>query len=203
MRPARIITAVVFAAAVAGTGCAAHSTAADPSAVAAAPVAAAPASPAPKVVTPAPKQPSPSPAPKPIPAPAPAPKPPVLADGRYDAFIRQVNTRGDYLVVDLVQVFHDQAAVDAAVADGQSRDTAQVLSTYVRNQNPRLRTLPLASDVRLDLRGGCEEPVSHQLAKLAADARAMSGDVHTYYFTLTVADGAVHRVQEFVAINAC
>jgi hypothetical protein len=35
-----------------------------------------------------------------------ASKSPVLADGRYDAYIRQVNTRGDYLVVDLVQVFH-------------------------------------------------------------------------------------------------
>ena len=31
----------------------------------------------------------------------------------------------------------------------------------------------------------------------------MSGPVHTWYFTLTVAGGAVHRVQEFVAINAC
>jgi hypothetical protein len=191
MRPVRVITAVMFAAAVAVTGCAAHSTAANP-----------PVTPA--VDAPAP--PAPSPAPKPIPAPV--PKPPVervavLTDGRYDAYIRQVNTRGDYLVVDLVQVFHDQAAVDAAVADGQSRDRAQVLSTYVRNQNPRLRTLPLAGDLRLDLQGGCEEPISHQLAKLAADARALSGEVHTYYFTLTVAGGAVHRVQEFVAINAC
>jgi hypothetical protein len=196
MRPVRIITAVVFVAAVAITGCAAHSTAVNPP------------------VTPAVDAPAPL-APRPAPKPIPAPKPPtpvakqpvdrvaVLADGRYDAYIRQVNTRGDYLVVDLVQVFHDRAAVDAAVADGQSRDRAQVLSTYVRNQNPRLRTLPLAGDLRLDLHGGCEEPISHQLAKLAADARAMSGDVHTFYFTLTVAGGAVHRVQEFVAINAC
>ena len=188
MRPVRIITAVVFAAAIAVTGCAAHSTAVNPSVT---PVVDAPAPPAP------------SPAPKPTPAPIPALKPPVLADGRYDGFIQQVNTRGDYLVVDLVQVFHDQAAVDAAVADGQSRDTAQVLVTYVRNQNPRLRTLPLAGDVRLDLRGGCEAPLRHQLAALAADARARSGADHTYYFTLTVAGGAVHRVQEFVAINAC
>jgi hypothetical protein len=51
--------------------------------------------------------------------------------------------------------------------------------------------------------GDCEEPASHQLARLAADARAMTGDVHTYDFTLTVAGGAVHRVQEFLAINAC
>jgi hypothetical protein len=202
MRPVRTIIAVIFAAAIAVTGCAAHSTADRPSPAPTPPVI--DQAPTPPILVSAPVP--PKPAPEPIPAhkpPVPAHKPPVLADGRYDAYIRQVNTRGDYLVVDLVQVFHDQAAVDAAVADGQSRDRAQVLSTYVRNQNPRLRTLPLAGDVRLDLRGGCEEPVSHQLAKLAADARAMSGPVHTWYFTLTVAGGAVQRVQEFVAINAC
>jgi hypothetical protein len=153
----------------------------------------------------------PAPAPTPAPTPIPVPKPPVLrvpvlADGRYDAYLTRVDSRQRRLVVDLVQVFEGQAAVDAAVADGQSRETAQVLYTYIRNQNPRLRTLPLASDLRLDLQGGCEEPISHQLAKLAEDARAMSGVDHTdhmYYFTLTVAGGAVHRVQEFLAINAC
>ena len=81
---------------------------------------------------------------------------------------------------------------------------AKYLSVWVRNQNPRLRTLPLARDLRLDLRGGdCEAPLNHQLAKLATDARMMSGSTHTYYFTLTVAGGAVHQVQEILAINAC
>jgi hypothetical protein len=193
MRPARIITAVVFAAAIAITGCAAHSTA-DPSSPApVTPQAAPPIAPAPE---------SPTVAPKPAPAasePAPAaPKPPVLADGRYDAYIRQVNTRGDYLVADLVQVFHDQAAVEAAVADGKPQGTAQYLSTYVRNQNPRLRTLSLAGDLRVDLLGGCEEPVSHQLNRLAADARTGG-----YYFTLSVTGGAVHQIQEHIAGNAC
>jgi hypothetical protein len=193
MRPARIITTVVFAAAVAVTGCAAHSTAARPSAAPATPQAAPPVTPAPEPSTPAPKPPTPA-----SKSPTAAPQPPVLADGRYDAYIRQVNTRGDYLVVDLVQVFHDQAAVEAAIADGKSRGTAQYVSTYVRNQNPRLRTLPLAGDLRLDLHGGCEEPISHQLAKLAADARAMSGDV-----TLRVSGGAVHQIQEHLEGNAC
>ncbi|MFL6191466.1 MAG: hypothetical protein ACJ75E_16795, partial [Actinomycetes bacterium] len=101
-------------------------------------------------------------------------------------------------------VFDGQAAREAAIADGMAGDKAQYLGVYVRNQNPRLRTLPLAGDLRLDLRGGdCEAPVSHQLTKLATDARAMSGPVHTYYFTLTVGNGAVHQVQEFLAINAC
>jgi hypothetical protein len=193
MRPARIIAVVVFAAAVAVTGCAAHSTAARPSAAPVTPQAAPPVTPAPESSTPAPKPPAPASKP-----PTAAPQPPVLADGRYDAYIRQVNTRGDYLVVDLVQVFHDQAAVEAAVADGKSRGTAQYVSTYVRNQNPRLRTLPLAGDLRIDLLGGCEEPVSHQLSKLAADARTGG-----YYFTLSISGGAVHQIQEHIEGNAC
>jgi hypothetical protein len=192
MRPVRIITAIVFAAAVAVTGCAAHSTAVSP-----------PVTP----VVDAPTPPAPSPAPKPIPLPPSAPKAPVLADGHYDAYISRVEVPYEggtgRLVVDLVQVFDGPAARDAAIADGVTRDKAQYLGVYVRNQNPRLRTLPLAGDARLDLRGGCEAPLSHQLAALAADARAMSGPVHTYYFTLTVAGGAVHHVQEFVAVNAC
>jgi hypothetical protein len=98
MRPVRTIAAVVFVAAVAITGCAAHS-AVQPS--------------------PAPSPPVVGQAPLPVadglaPAPAPTPKPPVvrapvLADGQYDAYITRVDSRQRRLVVDLVQVFHDQA----------------------------------------------------------------------------------------------
>jgi hypothetical protein len=194
MRPVRTVAAIVFVAAVAITGCAAHS-AVHPS-----------PAPSPPVVEQAPLPVTDGLAPAPAPAPAPEPpvlRAPVLADGRYDAYITRVDSRQRRLVVDLVQVFRDRAAVDAAVADGQSRDTAQFLSTYVRNQNPRLRTLPLAGGAHLDLRGGCDSPDSSELALLAADARAMSGSARTFYFTLTVAGGAVQRVQEKVAINAC
>src|SRR5215207_7431971 len=159
MRPVRIIIAVVFAAAIAVTGCAAHSTAVNP------PVTPVIDGPAPAPV------PAPEPIPVPVPAPTPAPKapkPPVLADGHYDAYVRQVDSGRHRLVVDLVQVFHDQAAVNEAIADGQSRDAAQYLSTYVRNENPRLRTLTLASNVRVELLGGdCEAPLIHKLSVLA------------------------------------
>jgi len=127
----------------------------------------------------------------------------VLADGRYDSHVRTVDRRRQRLVVDLVQVFDGQVARDAAIADGMARDRAQYLGVYVRNQDPRLRTLPLARDLRLDLRGGdCEARLNHQLTRLAADARAMSGSIPTY-FTLAVCAGAVQQVQEFLAINAC
>jgi hypothetical protein len=147
-----------------------------------------------------------APTPPPVDDPQPPvddPTPPVLADDRYDSYIRTVDRRHQQLVVDLVQVFEGQAAREGAIEDGIDQDKAQYLGLYVHNQNPRLRTLPLARDPRLDLRGGdCEAPLSHQLTKLAADARAMSGSVPTYYFALTVVGGAVDRVQEFLAINA-
>jgi hypothetical protein len=207
MRPARIIAAVTLVAAVAVAGSyfavsTAHRSAAAPAApVTAPPLQSTPTRPVDLHQPPGPISPGPT-SPGPIDR-VRAPRP-VLADGRYDSYIRTVDSGRGRLVVDLVQVFEGRAAVDAAITDGMARDQAQYLGVYVRNQNPRLRTLPLARDVRLDLRGGdCETPLNHQLAKLASDARLMSGSTHTYYFTLTVTGGAVHQVQEILAINAC
>jgi hypothetical protein len=197
MRPARIIAAVTLAAAMVTGSYLAASTAHPSAAAPTAPVTAPPLQPTRPVDLPQ----SPSPTPPVFRVPAPRP---VRADGHYDSYIRTVDSRRNRLVVDLVQVFDGQAARDAAIADGMARDKAQYLGVYVRNQNPQLRTLPLARDLRLDLRGGdCEAPLNHQLTKLATDARAMSGPIHTYYFSLTVRAGAVHQVQEFLAINAC
>jgi hypothetical protein len=184
MRPVRTIIAVVFAAAVAVTGCSAFTAADQPS-----------DPPAPPVTI--------APTPEPPVHPPHRPRP-VLADGRYDSYIRTVDTDRQRMVVDLVQVFQGQAAVKAAVADGLPRDQAQVLYTWVRNQNPRLRTLAMASDLQIDLLpGDCIESRNHQLAKLLKDSRAMSNARPAFYFTLTVAGGAVHRIQEDKTFNAC
>jgi hypothetical protein len=107
-------------------------------------------------------------------------------------------------VVDLVQVFQGQAAIKAAVADGLPHDQAQVLYVWVRNQNPRLRTLTMAKDLKIDLLpGDCIESRNHQLAKLLKDSRAISNSRPAYFFTLTVADGAVQRIREDKTFNAC
>jgi hypothetical protein len=186
MRPVRIIIAVVFAAAVAVTGCAAHSTTPSPA-------------PSPPVVDQPPMPPVLYPTPK-----GGIDRVPVLADGRYDSYIRTVDTNRQRLVVDLVQVFKYPASVDAAIADGMPRDQAQVLDVWVRNQNPRLRTLAMARDMGLDLLpGDCIESRNHQFAKLIKDSRAMSNSRPAYYFTLTVAGGVVHRIQEDKTFNAC
>jgi hypothetical protein len=125
-----------------------------------------------------------------------------LDDGDHDAYITGVAAANHRIVVDVVQVFHDAKAVREAVADGRSPAEAKFLTTWVRNENPRLRTLPLAGDVQVKLRDTCGEGGGDrdaQLTRLAANAR-LNG---TYYYTLTVDDGTVERIQERLAVNAC
>jgi type V secretory pathway adhesin AidA len=125
-----------------------------------------------------------------------------LEDGDHDAYITKVDSANDRIVVDVVQVFHDGAAARAAIADGRSASDARYLTTWVRNENPRLRTLPLAGDLRVELRDACGEPDPGRealLARLAANA-SLDG---TYYYTLTVRQGTVERIQERLAVNAC
>jgi hypothetical protein len=127
---------------------------------------------------------------------------PALADGTHTVYIKDVDTVHDRIVVDVVQVFRDDAAVKAAIADGRSPEEARYLHTWVRNQNPRLRTLPLADDLVVRLYNACEEPSQGGdalLVQLAGNARQRG----TYYYALTVADGSVQRIQERLAINAC
>jgi cytoskeletal protein RodZ len=125
---------------------------------------------------------------------------PVLPDGETTAYITKVAS--GRIVVDVVQVFHDDQAVKAAIADGTSPSDAKYLTTWVRNENPRLRTLPLAGDLEVKLRDACGEPGNSreaQLTRLAANA-ALRG---TYYYTLSVSDGTVERIEERLAVNAC
>jgi hypothetical protein len=125
---------------------------------------------------------------------------PALENGEHPVYITKVSN--SQLVVDVVQVFHDDAAVKAAIADGKSPADARYLTTWVRNENPRLRTLPLAGDLDIRLRDACGDPGDDRqalLTKLAANAK-LEG---TYYYLLTVDDGKVERIQERLAVNAC
>jgi hypothetical protein len=127
---------------------------------------------------------------------------PELEDGDHPAYITKVDSANDRIVVDVVQVFHDDEAVKAAIADGESPAQAKYLTGWVRNENPRLRTLPLAGDLKVDLLGTCEESGTDReavLKRLAANAKRKGN----YYFMLTVSDGTVKRIQERLAINAC
>ena len=125
-----------------------------------------------------------------------------LEDGTHDAYLTRIDRANDRIVVDVVQVFQGDRAVKEAIADGRPRSEAQYLTTWVRNQNPRLRTLPMASGVIVKLWGSCEESSKDRDAAFNALAEH-ARQTGTYYYTLTVSHGKVQRIQEQLAINAC
>jgi hypothetical protein len=127
---------------------------------------------------------------------------PVLPDGDTPAYITKVDAANDRIVVDVVQVFHDDQAVKAAIADGKKPSEAKYLTGWVRNENSRLRTLPLAGDLDVQLRGECDGSGKDRTAvlnQLAEHAKRKGA----WYFALTVDGGKVTKIQEQLAANAC
>jgi hypothetical protein len=125
----------------------------------------------------------------------------VLPEGTTPAYITRVDAANDRVVVDVVQVFHDDEAVKAAIADGKPAAQAKYLTGWIRNENQRLRTVPLAGNLDVKLMGSCEDTDSRAaVLKRLADHAKRKG---SYYFDLTVAGGKVTGIQERMVINAC
>jgi pyruvate/2-oxoglutarate dehydrogenase complex dihydrolipoamide acyltransferase (E2) component len=137
MRPVRIITAFAFAAAVAVTGCTAHSAARHHAAAPAAPVAAAPTAPP---VSPAAKAPATD-------ADATTSQPVVLGDGRHPVIIKTVDADRRRITFDVIQFYWGDDAIKEAAKDHQESPPPN--DYYIRNANPRLRTLPVRSDATI------------------------------------------------------
>jgi hypothetical protein len=126
MRPVRIITAFVFAAAVAVTGCTAHS-AADHRATAP------PANP--EINAPA------------TDGDATTSQPVVLVDGRHPVIIKTVDPDRRRITFDLIQFYQGEDATLEAAKDHQESPPPN--DYYIRNANPKLRTLPVRSDATI------------------------------------------------------
>jgi hypothetical protein len=124
----------------------------------------------------------------------------VLADGVHHAHIRKVDVANGRLTVDVVQAFFDGDAVKAAIADGRSHEEAQDLPVWLRNENPRLRTLPVAAGFKAAFLNPCDEPSGRGAALERLAVNAQSG---VYFYSLSVRDGAVQSVKERLAVNAC
>ena len=124
----------------------------------------------------------------------------VLADGVHHTLIRKVDIAHDRITVDVVQLFLDGDAVKAAIADGKPREQAEAMTVWLRNRNPRLRTLPLADDLKVDFYQSCDEQPDRRavLEQLADNVR-----LGVYFHTLTVRDGEVHAIKERQIQPAC
>jgi hypothetical protein len=131
------MTAFVFAAAVAVTGCTAHSAAGHRAAAPATPVAAAPTA---TLVGLAPKDPTTD-------ADATTGQAVVLVDGRHPVIIKTVDPDRRRITFDVIQFYWGDDATREAAKDHQESPPPN--DYYVRNTNPKLRALPVRSDATI------------------------------------------------------
>jgi hypothetical protein len=153
-------------------------------------------------VPPAVTDPSPSVAPtQPSPSAEPAPDPNALADGVYPTFVRAVDVQGGTVTVDVLQVFIGAEQHQAAIEDGVDWQNVMYDPVYVRNENPLLRKLPVAWDVRILFYGWCDYPSRWAgLTELRKEA-ASSGE--GWYYEITVVDGEAVSIEQKVASSGC
>jgi hypothetical protein len=124
-------------------------------------------------------------------------EPAVLADGRHPVYIKTVDASGQTITFDLIQFFMGDAATKAAAEDGQESPPPN--DYYIRNVNPRLRTLPVQAGAPITVNvlaaqetGSSTKDVPVTLDKLAS----YFPNSGTPPFWITVAQGQVTRMAQ-------
>jgi hypothetical protein len=174
MRPIRTIATALLVAGLAVAGCARSQP--DQSA--------SPPSQEPTVTAPVTKAPAPT---------ATTPQPIALADGRHPVFLKTVNPAAGSIAFDLIQLYFGEEAIREELKDHDTQYPAPN-DIYIRNVNPRLRTLPVRADATITVLdndfAATDGYVS--LAKLAAVLPRQG----TMPFWITVRHGQVVTITE-------
>ncbi len=158
---------------------------------------AAPASPSPSPTSSGVPTTSPSPSEEPTQAPAPE-----IEDGRHFAFLSEISTGGTRTITfDLAYFLTGEEAAQAAADHGDESPPPN--DYYIVNDNPKLRTVPVADDAVLrilDWQHCCDAFLTGSLDEMA-DAMATGADPYgTYRYTspfwLTVEGGEIVLIEE-------
>jgi len=144
---------------------------------------------------------SPPATPRPSTTVPPRPDPTALADGTYPTFVRAVDLDGATVEVDVLQVFVGAEAHQAAIEDGVSWNDVRFNPVYIRNENPLLRTLPVARDAHIKLLGMCEAPSRSIGLKELRNVTTPFTDA--FYYDVTVVGGSVVGITQKIAVAAC
>jgi len=155
--------------------------------------------------TPPPTTVSPTSTPTPTPEPTESPtESPVLEDGRHFGFIQSVDlsSQAPTLVFDLAYFLTGEEANQAAAEHGD--ETPVPNDYYIVNDNPRLRTLPLDPDVRIELvdwANCCDgvflgdlQPFAESFELTSYPSGPYKGGFSPYW--LTVEHGIVVKIEE-------
>jgi hypothetical protein len=124
-------------------------------------------------------------------------EPVVLADGRHPGYLKSVDPDQQTITFDLIQYYTGDAATRAAAEDGQESPPPN--DYYIRNVNPRLRTLPVAAGAPITVNalaaqasGSATKDVSVTLAELAS----YFPNSGTPPFWITVEQGQVTKLAQ-------
>jgi len=130
----------------------------------------------------------------------------VLEEGRHFGYIKSVDDGHLTLVFDRAQFFTGEAANDAAHEDGVIPEDVPVPNdVYIRNVNPQLRTVPIASDVQILIVNwdNCCGLIHGELAPFAHGFEEPGGKTTTGNYRggfspywLTVNDGRIAAIEE-------
>jgi hypothetical protein len=136
-------------------------------------------------------------------APAPTTAPPAgqpaeptdMENGRHPVVVKQVNVDGREVTFDLVQWFSGDAATKAAAEDGEESPPPN--DYYIRNVNPRLRTLPVTPDARLSLtRLTLDQGGGNAAANVEVDLATIRSRGSDHLFWATVQGGRIVALEE-------
>ena len=118
-------------------------------------------------------------------------KPAVLADGRHPVYLKRVDADKRTITFDLIQFFTGEAAAKAAAEDG--KESPPPNDYYIRNVNPRLRTLPVGDDATITANqvAGSNQDVPVTLDKLASLTHGSGG-----VFWITVQHGQIVKISQ-------
>jgi hypothetical protein len=97
----------------------------------------------------------------------PSSRPVVLADGRHPVLLKTIDPNSGTITFDLVQWYFGEDAAREAAKDHQESPPPN--DYYVRNVNPKLRTLPTAAGATITVNNllNTQQPTPVTLAKLA------------------------------------
>ena len=127
-------------------------------------------------------------------------EPVVLADGRHPVYIKTVDPDQQTITFDLIQFFTGDAATKAAAEDGEESPPPN--DYYIRNVNPRLRTLPVRSDAPITvnvLAAGSTGSATKDVAVTLAELATYFPNSGTAPFWLTLDQGQVtNAAQQFL-----
>ena len=132
----------------------------------------------------------------PTPKPEATPLPTDLANGRHYAYLKAFDRTKLTLTVDVAQFLTGEAAEKAAREDGE-----EAFDYYIRNQNTKLRTLPVTATAKVVVNtltasesGSSSKDVTITHAKLASFFTQGKAQQRLFWFTLK--GGAVVEIRE-------